>query len=167
MQKRIANTSIAPSAARGMGPAGTIPAARKYLSRIDLSKFSVHSEKEFTGRLNYCTGSLRRRLPEGARYWGSSRKFLNIFLRGVVYNRHLCRQYGLSHIERWLELPLDSHVAKGLRREKKGKSIPRWKSVISLSHHHNRQFQEFASEVAKRYGTKRVHLDLRYWRSTK
>lgn len=164
MQRRIANTSIAPAAARSMGPAGTIQAARRYLSRLDLSDFSSRHESQFAERLNHYTKGLRRRLPEGGRHWGSSRKFLNIFLRGVVYNRYLCHEFALTQIETWLEVPLDSHVAKGLRHELGGECLPGWKSVISLNHYQNRQFQDFASEVANRYGTSRVHLDLRYWR---
>ena len=104
-------------------------------------------------------------LPQGAKHWGAARKILNIFLRGVFYNKFLCEYYKLDCVEPWLELPLDSHVAKGLRSEKNGKLLPRWTTVIGLNHEINKKYQEFATLVAKKKGTNRVHLDIEYWRS--
>ncbi len=132
LHRRIAGTSVGASTARGMGPKGTIPAARAYLAGLQLSRFSVESEKEFRAVLNRTTRTYVKRLPKGAQYWGPARKFMNIFLRGVVYNKYLCAAYQLSQIEPWLEVPLDSHVAKGLRQEDGGKVLPRWKTVIGL-----------------------------------
>lgn len=167
MQTRIANTSVGASTARGMGPKGTVSAAREFLANINLARFSVESEQHFLTELNRVTRLLRRYLREGAQYWGSARKFLNIFLRGVVYNRHLCRRYKLSQVEPWLEVPLDSHVASGLKQEPNSQEIPRWKSVIGLDHVQNRAYQRFAADVAKAYGMCRIHLDLYYWRRPK
>lgn len=164
LQKRIASTAVGASTARGMGPKGTIQSARRFLANVDLARFSVDSEKLFSEKLDRVTAGLRRSLPRGARHWGAARKFLNIFLRGVVYNRHLYQRYKLSGIEPWLELPLDSHVAKGLRAEPNGRRIPRWNSVIRLDRPTSRIYQAFAAEVAREYGLFRVHLDLYYWR---
>jgi len=147
-----------------MGPKGTIPAAREYLASLDLTKFRGASEKEFRSALNRATNRFRDQLPRGAKHWGAARKFLNIFLRNVVYNRYLCKYYGLSHLEPWLELPLDSHVAKGLRDEEGGCSLPKWKTVIGLDRETNKRFQDFAILVAKKKKTCRVHLDVIYWR---
>lgn len=165
LQRRIANTAIGASTARGMGPKGTVATARNFLLKLDLSKFAVNSEVQFAAVLNLTTRMLRQRLPAGGQHWGSARKFLNIFLRGVVYNRHLCREYGLSGIEPWLEIPIDSHVVRGLRREPNSEGIPRLKSIIGLNYMQNRRYQEFAGKVAKIRKTYRVHLDLFYWRS--
>lgn len=82
----------------------------------------------------------------------------------MVYNRFLCDEFKLTRIEPWLELPLDSHVAKGLKRESGGATLPRWKTVIGLDAKTNRLYQEFASGVAKSKGVARIHLDLYYWR---
>lgn len=101
------------------------------------------------------------------KYWGAARKFLNIFLRDVVYNRYLCDKYELMHIVPWLELPLDSQVASGLREEPGGGSLPRWKTVIGLEKADSQKFQAFATEVAARMGCERVHLDVIYWRREK
>lgn len=164
LHRRIASTSVGSSTARGMGPKGTIAAARAYLAALDLSRFSVRSEEEFRIVLNCATRTYVEKLPTGAQYWGTARKFLNIFLRGVVYNKYLCAAYKLSAIERWLELPLDSHVAEGLRGENGGKALPRWRTVIGLDARTNTRYQQFASEVAAEKEIYRIHLDLLYWR---
>jgi len=149
-----------------MGPKGTIKAARKYLAGLKLASFAKKTEKKFQAVLNRATLRFVNHLPRRARHWGAARKFLNIFLRGVLYNRYLCEHYNLYRIERWLELPLDSHVAKCLHREKGSGILPRWKTVIGLDKDTNQRYQEFATEVAKRkkYNTYRIHLDVYYWR---
>jgi hypothetical protein len=104
-------------------------------------------------------------MPKKAQHWGACRKFLNIFLRGVVYQKYLVEHYDLHHVEPWLEVPLDSHVAKRLRREPGGrKAVPPWRTVIGLDARTNTKYQKFASEVAARRGIDRVHLDVIYWR---
>ncbi len=162
--RRMASTSVGPSTARGMGPKGTISAARNYLANINIKSFNKRTEKKFIESLNKETQSFLEQLPNGAKNWGAARKFINIFLRGIIYNRFLCEKYNLYHIEPWLELPLDSHVADGLRLEPGGKILPRWETVIGLYDKTSQQYQKFASEVAERKGVNRVHLDLIYWR---
>jgi hypothetical protein len=164
LHRRIAGTSVGASTARGMSPRGTIAAARNYLAGLDLSRFSVQSEKEFRGLLNRATRAYVKKLPVGAQCWGPARKFLNIFLRGVVYNKYLCAAYELGQIEPWLEVPLDSHVAKGLKGEDGGNKLPRWQTVVGLDADTRRRYQLFASQVAAKRGVCRIHLDLLYWR---
>lgn len=161
---RIANTTVGPSAVRGMGPKGTVQAARNYLASLKLHKFSKKNEKEFRTFLNRTTQEYLRQLPRGAKHWGMARKLLNIFLREVLYNQYLCKKYDFNHIEPWLEVPLDSYVAKGLRAEPGGEILPKWKTVIGLDQTTSRQFQSFAVKVASRKNIYRVHLDLFYWR---
>ena len=162
--RRTASISVGPSTARNMGPRGTVGAARDYLAGLDLRKFNKKTEKEFLASLNAATVAFVKHLPSGAKRWGSARKFLNIFLREVIYNRFLCEHYNLYCIEPWLELPLDSHVAEGLREESGGHSLPRWKTVIGLDSETNHQYQELAAKVAKTKNIHRVHLDVLYWR---
>jgi len=165
MRQRVATTSVGASTARGMGPKGTVAAARTYLTSLDLRRFAVESEAEFKAVLNRATRVYVRKMPRGAQYWGACRKFLNIFLRGVVYQKYLVEHYDLHHIEPWLEVPLDSHVAKRLRRELGGrKAAPPWRTVIGLEARTNAKYQKFASEVADQRGIDRVHLDVIYWR---
>src|SRR5262245_190755 len=111
LHRRIANTSIGPSTARRMGPVGTIAAARAFLTDLSLPRFQCTSTAGFERTLDQITGEFMASLPRGARYWGSARKFLNIFLRSVVYNRYLYDEFKLGKIVPWLEVPLDSHVA--------------------------------------------------------
>jgi hypothetical protein len=147
-----------------MGPKGTVKSAREYLADLDLATFRKKTESDFLAALNQATARFAAQLPRGARHWGAARKFLNIFLRGAVYNRFLCEHYDLYRIEPWLEVPLDSQVAKGLRGEKGGERLPRWKAVIHLDKATNQKYQMFAAEVAKGKDTHRVHLDILYWR---
>lgn len=147
-----------------MGPTGTIKKAREFLGNLQLERFHKTTEEEFLKELNQATQELKRFLPKGGRHWGSARKFLNIFLRGCAYNKYLCKHHQLDHIEPWLEIPLDSHVAKGLRNEADKTNLPRWTSVIGLNEEVSKRFQEFASEVARREGVNRVDLDIKYWR---
>jgi len=165
VQRRIASTSISASTARGMGPKGTIEKARKFLKNIDLNLFGkVENQTEFEELLDKKTEKLRRSLPAGARHWGSSRKFLNIFLRGAFYNRYLYKAYRLQKLELWLEIPLDREVSKGLRLERDYK-LPAWKSVISIDQDTNKLYQNVARKLAKKKNVRRVHLDLWYWRN--
>ena len=164
MKKRAGNGSVGPSTAWGMGPPGTIKAAKKFLHNFNLKSVNARNEASFLKKLDKATEKLRRSLPCGGRYWGSSRKFLNIFLRNCLYNRYLCDYYRLGHLEAWLEVPLDSHVAKGLKFPNEGRDLPRWKTVIGLTPEVSSKFQEVATRVAKRRKVARIHLDNLYWR---
>ena len=164
LRARTASAAIGASTARRMGPAGTIAAARSFLVNLDLSKFSTETSELFQQELDKATLDFVKAMPSGAEHWGSCRKFINIFLRDVVYNQYLATHFNLSKIIGWLEVPLDSHIAKGLRNEPDGHTLPRWKSVIGLDQKTSKQYQSFAKEIAKSLNTEPVHLDIRYWR---
>ena len=165
LQKRMAGTAVGPATARGMGPAGTIQASRAFLASLDLASVRSKVEWRFRRNLDAATEELQRSLPRGAQHWGSARKFLNIFLRNCLYSRYMAHEYQLDVLEPWLELPLDSHVAKGLRKEEGGRvALPRWKTVVGLDRSTSDQYQQFASQVAAGMNMHRVHLDVVYWR---
>lgn len=165
LQRHISNTSIGASTARGMGPKGTVAAARNYLVQLDLSHIGgLKDEGKFKDWLNRKTVDFRSKLPRGGRHWGSARKFLNIFLRGVVYNRFLCKAFHLNRIEPWLEVPLDSHVANELRGQPEGSALPKWKTVKGLDKKTSERYQEIASKIGARMRLSRVHLDVFFWR---
>lgn len=168
IQKRIAESAIGASTARRMGGPGTVKAARDFLTQLDLKKISTaRNEYFFTKWLNKTVEKLIESLPDESQYFGSARKFLNIFLRDALYNRYLCKHYNLDRLADWFELPLDSQTAKGLRKESDGKiKLPRWKSVISLTENESNRYQDFAKQVGFSKKIKRVHLDLLYWRGT-
>jgi hypothetical protein len=164
LQWRIARTSVGASTARKMGPKGTIKIACQFLMKVNLKRFRKFDATDYQMELDKITDKFVAVLPKKAQHWGSARKFLNIFMRGVLYNRYLCEYYDLVHLEPYLEIPLDSHVVKGLRREKGSNMLPRWRGVIHIKPEENTAFQEFAEKAAHAKGTYRVHLDLLYWR---
>lgn len=165
LRKRQASTSIGASTARNMGPAGTIQIARKFLMDLKLERFQKINEAKFKQELDLTTEAFKKALPPGAGHWGSARKFLNIFLRGCAYNKYLSAHYKLDGIEPWLEVPLDSHVAKGLKEEDAGQTnLPKWPGVIHLTPEDSKIYQCFASNVACKDGVNRVDLDVKYWR---
>ncbi len=176
LQKRIANISIGASTARGIGKKGLIAHTRDFLEKFNLNELSkITTEEEFKEYLDTITENLAKKLQKYIRKdnkaWGPARKFLNIFFREVLYNKFLCEEYNLNHLEKFLEIPIDSHVALSLIQlcydlENK-KELPKWKGVIHLSKYENEKYQDFANDIAKKYNTFRVHLDLIFWRKTK
>ena len=149
-----------------MGPAGTIAKARTFLQQITLNDFVVNDEGVFRAQLDGTTLEMTRRTGVA---WGAARKFLNIFLRDALYNRWICAEFNLVVIERWLELPLDSHTEKGLRQAMMehpeiAQQLPRWPRVVNLTPELSNQYQRLASDVAARKQLARVHLDILYWR---
>jgi hypothetical protein len=156
-----ASISIGASTARGMR-GGTVAAGRKFLRHLNLRKLPTE-ERAFQRHLEAKTNELSDELP--CKSWGAARKFLNIFLRGALYNRFLCKEFGLVSLERFLEVPLDKSVANGLRAEKGGECLPAFHTIIRLAREESAQYQEFALQVAKEKRCKRVHLDLWYWRN--
>ena len=99
MQKRAGNGSVGPSAARGMGPAGTIGAAKIFFQKFDLRSIKARGESSFLKKLEDSTQELMSALPREGQHWGSSRKFLNIFLRNGLYNKYLCEHYDLQTLD--------------------------------------------------------------------
>ena len=161
MQKRAVNSAIGASTIRRMAPAGTAEIIKEYLRGVDIKSVRARSQSGFAKNLDAITDGLIKTLPVGSKHWGMARKCVNIFLRNCLYNRYLCSHYKLEQVERWLEVPLDSHVGNGLRiayKEMEG-TLPRWNKVISLTHEQSDQYQQAASELAKKKGVCRVHLD--------
>jgi len=170
VRTREASISVGASTARGM-PKGTVRAAGNFLRSLDLRLFATRVEDTFLRRLDATTEELANALPRRKRQrnWGGARKFLNIYLRGCLYNRYLCDHYRLAIIDPFLEVPLDKSVAIGLRRkaEKNGEQLPRWPGVIHLRAKCSQAYQAFARRAAQSEHYARVHLDLKYWRRDK
>lgn len=159
MQKRAANGAVGPSTIRGMAPAGTAKTIKDYLRGVSINSLRSNSEANFIKKLDAVTEELLTILPFDAKHWGMARKCINIFLRNCLYNRYLCNYYKLQHMEEWLEIPLDSHVGKGLIAYCQNVELPDWETVISLSRDHSRQYQQAALSLAKEKGVARIHLD--------
>jgi hypothetical protein len=156
--------AVGSTALRNQGAKGVVRSAREFLKKIDLHTFVADHGRAFALRLDTATEELRRRLPEGARNWGAARKALNLFLRDVLYNIHLCTHYHFDRIETCLEVPLDRYVADALLAAPEGSDLPRWPMIERLTPAISAQYQAAARSVAKRMGTAPVHLDLHYFR---
>jgi hypothetical protein len=175
LQKRIASGAVTPSAARNMGPTGTIKAARKFLAD-EISLIEVASSgRKYPALLDAQTSRLRRALPKRGKrgkHWGAARKFLNIFLRDATYNVYLRKAYRLDRIENRLEVPLDSHMADYLTTRVKELNLriklPPWGKVILVNKRTNRKYQEAAKAIARAEAKNErlnpVHLDVIAWR---
>jgi hypothetical protein len=175
----IANTSIGPSTIRNLIEPNTINKIRTSLKRINLKKFffALKSDVEYTKFLDKKTKLLVQSSNFKDNSWGSARKCLNIFFRGICYNAFIPRFYDYklgtksydALIDK-LEIPLDSHVAKGLLKDAKKykistEGIPSWKGVKHLDENQSKLYQALAIQVAKKHKTLPVHLDLFYYRN--
>ncbi len=160
MQRYIAVTTIGPSTLRNQGSKGVIKAAQKYLCQVDLPRFRAKNESSFLQTLDRETKKLKKSLPRGR--WGAARKALNLFLRDIWYNRFLCQRHRLSGSEHWLELPLDSFVAKALRNERRAE-LPPWPGLRHLTPEVSKAFQCVAKKIACDKHISRVHLDMLLW----
>ncbi|MCX6563852.1 MAG: hypothetical protein NTU60_09635 [Candidatus Aminicenantes bacterium] len=167
VQQYVAVTAIGPSSLRNQGASGVIDTAREFLTNLDLNDFVVKQRAGFDTVLDSKTNRLRKDFPKKAQNWGAARKAINLFLRDSLYNRYLAERYQLDIIEPWLEIPLDSKVAKGLMRESRKLKIPIkspvWPGIKNLSIEVSSQFQSLANEIARKKGLARIHLDIHLW----
>lgn len=164
LRQRIAEMSIGASTWRAPGCGGTAKAGRKELKTVDLTLFHVKSRKQFLNILDSETNRIMRGLPPGGRYWGVARKYLNIFLRSCVYNRPLATYYGIASTQQWLELPLDSHVVRGIKTCSGGGALPRWPGIMHLPSEDSLKYQNAARGIARRKGVASVDLEWCWWR---
>jgi hypothetical protein len=109
------------------------------------------------------TEALLDTLPIDGRPWGAARKALNLFLRDSLYNRYLSDHFNLQQIEAWLEIPLDSAVARGLQSGTGRGVLPRWPGLKHLDPSVSTSYQNAAAEHARVLGIARVHLDMYLW----
>jgi len=173
IHRRLAISSVGGSAIRNQGAAGLVDIAREYFENtISLEKFfvSLKDEESFKRFLNLHTNQLVDKFPKGGKSWGAARKGLNLFFRDLVYNKFIAKKYGLSrNLEqfndeiKYLELPLDSYVAKELYKSS-NKHLPKWTSIRELTKAVSDQYQAQALIEAKELKIARIHLDLLYWR---
>lgn len=162
LRRKVAFTAIGPSALRGQGK-GVLRASQDFLAQMSLARIPKSSAKRFQHWLDRQTELLLNSLPIKNRPWGAARKAINLFLREALYNKYLSEQFKLQSIESWLEVPLDSAVAKGLRLNSKRGELPLWPGLKNLEANVSEVFQAFASKQANLKGFARVHLDMYLW----
>lgn len=167
LQKHLAEVSITNSALRNQGDEGLVSAAREFCTKLQIRKYNVYSQKEFTIILNRETIRLMRKFPVGAiKNWGAARKSLNLFLREVLYNTYLSKQFN-ANVMNFLEVPLDIQVALGIKKDMKEKNLSGWVSIKSLKKEMSDEYQGAAKKIAQNLKISRIHLDLIYWRNKK
>jgi hypothetical protein len=162
LRRRTGITAVGPSALRGQGK-GVLRATQEFLVNVDLSRIPKTNPKRYRKWLDRQTESLLDSLHVKKRPWGAARKALNLFMRDILYNRYLDRRYALTKIGSWLEVPLDSAVAKGLKRHAGRGNLPQWPGLKNLTREISDQFQDFARKHARRQRIERVHLDIYLW----
>ena len=162
MQCRTGVAAVGPSALRGQGK-GVLATTQSYLGAINLSKIPTSTASKYATWLNHHTGQLLNRLPIRNRPWGAARKALNLFMRDMLYNQYLNKHYSISKIEGWLELPLDSVVAKGLKQHAGHGQLPQWPGLKNLKPNISKVFQDYAAIYAIQKRIARVHLDVYLW----
>jgi hypothetical protein len=162
MQRMVAVAAVGPSAVRGQGK-GVQRACQGYLASLPLGQISGLGSRAYETWLDRRTEKLLDALPIANRPWGTARKVLNLFMRDVLNNRLLSEAYSLDSLVEWLEIPLDSAVAKGLHRRAKPGTLPVWSTLKRLSPEVSRAYQAQAAVTARQMGIARVHLDMYLW----
>ena len=162
LQRKVAFTAVGPSALRGQGK-GVLRASQDFLAQIPLTKIPKSNKKIFQLWLEHQTELLLDNLPIKNRPWGAARKAINLFLRDALYNKYISKKFRLQLIEKWLEVPLDSAVAKGLKLNSGRGELPIWPGLKNLTQKVSEDFQVFASKQAHLKGIARVHLDMYLW----
>ena len=162
VQRKVATAAIGPSALRGQGK-GVLRASQEFLSSMSLARVPKTSEARFGAWLARQTEVLLDALPIKNRPWGAARKAINLFLRDALYNQYLNRHYRLGIAEPWLEVPLDSAVARGLKCLAGRGHLPSWPGLKRLRKGTSDIYQAFAAECACRKGIASVHLDMYLW----
>lgn len=162
MQRRTGVTAVGPSALRGQGK-GVLKATQSYLGTMDLSRIPSSNQVKYTAWLDQHTNALLEKLPIRNKPWGAARKALNLFMRDTLYNRYLNDYYKTDKLELWLEVPLDSAVAKGFKHNAEHGQLPQWPGLKNLKQNVSAIFQKYATEHAKNKSIARVHLDVYLW----
>ena len=163
IQVREAVTSITTSALRNQGKAGVIDVVRNFLSNLNMRRFGVYREATFKRKLDVVTRELMRAMPKDARSFGAARKALNIYLRNASYNCHMREFFGLSQLDEWGEVPIDSVVVREMKAKAGRGKLPRWHGVKNLTPQDNEVFQAYAADMAKEMKIQRIHLDTYLW----
>lgn len=162
IQEKVAVSTVGPSALRGQGK-GVLKTTREFLTNVKLERMPKSNQKLYRRWLDRQTDALLGILPVRGRPWGAARKALNLFMRDVLYNQYLSEHFKMNRIESWLEIPLDSVVAKALKKTAGRSGLPSWPGLKHLTPEISEVFQRFATNYASHKNIQRVHLDIYLW----
>ena len=160
MQEFVATSAIGVSVLRNQGK-GSLQAVRTALASMNLSPVTNMEQAEYRKWIDGSTNWLLSHWPGTGRPWGAARKAINLFMRDAFYNQYLNREYNIDHVEKWMEIALDSKVAEGLRS--RFPELPSWPGLKHLGQHVSDQYQNCAQRLADKQGISRVHLDIWLW----
>jgi len=156
-------SAVGVSALRRQGK-GTISKIQNFLAELDLAALStVEDQASFGAWLDSQTEELTRLHHTTPIKWGVARKALNLFLCDCLYNKYLSTRFRLETIESFLEVPLDSIIARELKRSAGRGQLPGWSGLRKLTESQSTQFQGYASQMASQKMIARVHLDVGLW----
>jgi hypothetical protein len=160
MQKFVATSAIGVSALRNQGK-GSLQAVRSALASMHLSPLKNMEQVEYRKWLDGATDWLLTHWPGTGRPWGAARKSVNLFMRDALYNQYLNGEHNIDHVEKWMEIALDSKVSEGLRN--RFPELPSWLGLKHLRQRVSDQYQDCAQQLADKQGISRVHLDIWLW----
>jgi len=161
-KKFITRQAVTSSAMRNQGK-GVLKAVHAYLDQLELFYAPPNDGGKYRVWLNLQTNALLKEFPTTTKPWGAARKALNLFMRDIFNNRYLNKVYDLDYIEKVLEIPLDSAVAKGLKKEDVKGKLPEWPGLKGLTREISDQYQKAAGALAKKRKIPTVHLDMYLW----
>ena len=161
-QKRIARIATVPSVARNQGAPGVLGSARHYLETVDCGRLATSSGQNYLAALDAVTDELMAVLPKGGRSWGIARKIVNIFIREALYNTYLTNHHRLGTSERFMEVPLDSFSARGIKSHCP-RRLPVWPGIKGLQRSLSDLLQQHAAEIGEVKEIARIHLDALWW----
>ncbi|MDO9528221.1 MAG: hypothetical protein Q7J27_03585 [Syntrophales bacterium] len=160
MQEFVATTAIGVSALRNQGK-GAHQAVRAALAKMHIAPLRGMGQMEYRQWIDVATEGLLAQWPGTGHPWGAARKSVNLFMRDVLYNQYLSREHDIGHVEKWMEIALDSKVAEGLRI--RFPELPAWPGLKHLGQRLSDQYQDCAQQLAHDKGLSRVHLDIWLW----
>ncbi len=160
LKKFTAVTAVSVQALRRQG-VGAIGCIQEQLEALGLSQTtSIENQEGFVRWLDVETDVPMKRCKVS---WGAARKALNLFVRACFYNRYLSVEFGLDHLETWLEIPLDRVIAGQIRNKAEPGLLPPSEGLGALTKEKSDCFQKCASDLAAEERLSRVHLDVGLW----
>ena len=163
VRKFTAVDAVGPSAVRGQ-PSGTLGAIHEYLGRLRLDRLASMDRTDYARWLDARTRYLQKKLPGPQKPWGVARKAMNLFMRSCLYNRYLSRKFHLTRVQRYMEIPLDGAVARGLNRRAGRGKLSQWPGLSGLQADVSQEYQNQARKCARSLGFPgRVFFDNYLW----
>ncbi len=170
IQERLAYSTMNIRVFRNQGR-GKVEKAWRFMKSLNLKLLTKESErgveKEYSSYCNRTLHRLQKKFhKQNSNTFGIATKALNIFLIECYLNKELNKEYKLERIKKFLEVPIDSKVAKFLK--KKYKFLPTFKSIKCLNNATYFAYQERAKFHAQNFFPKEYafgfYIDLVAWR---